>query len=129
MNQRFAVSGELSVHARLHHPTADTQPHHAVIRRLRSRPSPRAGFPVSPRTGCREPVLAQTARLVPRAEGKANRAHDSTRLVMVILGRMFFWRDALVNVQPNTFLRWHRKGFRLFWRWKSRPVGRPQIPK
>src|SRR5215471_9533042 len=60
---------------------------------------------------------------------KPHRAHDSTRLIMVILGRMFFWRDALVNVQPNTFLRWHRKGFRLFWRWKSRPVGRPQIPK
>src|SRR5215831_12298986 len=52
---------------------------------------------------------------------KPHRAHDSTRLIMVILGRMFFWRDALVNVQPNTFLRWHRKGFRLFWRWKSRP--------
>jgi transposase InsO family protein len=48
---------------------------------------------------------------------------------MVILGRMFSWLDALVNVKPDTFLRWHRKGFRLFWRWKSRPVGRPQIPK
>jgi putative transposase len=30
-------------------------------------------------------------------------------------------------VQPATFLRWHRQGFRLFWRWKSRP-GRPRIP-
>ena len=60
---------------------------------------------------------------------KPRRAHDSTRLIMVILGRMFSWRDALVNVKPDTFLRWHRKGFRLFWRWKSRPVGRPQIPK
>ena len=48
---------------------------------------------------------------------------------MVILGRMFNWRGALVNVKPDTFLRWHRKGFRLFWRWKSRPVGRPQIPQ
>jgi transposase InsO family protein len=48
---------------------------------------------------------------------------------MVILGRMFSWRNALVNVKPDTFLRWHRKGFRLLWRWKSRPVGRPRIPK
>jgi hypothetical protein len=24
--------------------------------------------------------------------------------------------------------RWHRKGSRLFWRWKSRPQGRPPIP-
>ena len=60
---------------------------------------------------------------------KPHRARDSTRLVMVIVGRMFSWRGALVNVKPDTFLRWHRKGFRLFWRWKSRPVGRPRIPK
>ena len=60
---------------------------------------------------------------------KPHRAHDSTRLVMVILGCLFPWRGALVNVKPDTFLRWHRKGFRLFWRWKSRPVGRPQIPR
>jgi hypothetical protein len=68
-------------------------------------------------------VLFQERKVKPR------RAHDSTRLIMAILGRMFSWRDALVNVKPDTFLRWHRKGFRLFWRWKSRPVGRPQIPK
>src|SRR6516164_4881037 len=60
---------------------------------------------------------------------KPHRAVDSTRLLMVILGRMFSWRDALVNVKPDTFIRWHRKGFRLLWRWKSRPVGRPRIPK
>src|SRR6516165_6299114 len=60
---------------------------------------------------------------------KPHRADDSTRLIMVILGRLFAWRDALVNVRPDTFVRWHRKGFRLLWRWKSRPVGRPRIPK
>ncbi len=37
--------------------------------------------------------------------------------------------DALVNVKPNTLIRWHRKGFRLFWRWKSKPTGRPRLPK
>src|SRR5215813_6587243 len=60
---------------------------------------------------------------------KPHRADDSTRLMMVILGRLFAWRDALMNVQPDTFVRWHRKGFRLPWRWKSRPIGRPRIPK
>jgi hypothetical protein len=30
-------------------------------------------------------------------------------------------------VDAGRFLRWHRQGFRLFWRWKSRP-GRPPIP-
>jgi putative transposase len=31
-------------------------------------------------------------------------------------------------VRPDTFVRWHREGFRLFWRWKSRRRGRPRIP-
>jgi putative transposase len=30
-------------------------------------------------------------------------------------------------VKPETLIGWHRKGFRLFWRWKSR-LGRPRIP-
>src|SRR5215469_2370361 len=60
---------------------------------------------------------------------KPCRADDSTRLVMVMLGGLFSWRDALVNVKPDTFLRWHRKGYRLCWRWKSRPPGRPPLPK
>ncbi len=31
-------------------------------------------------------------------------------------------------VQPETLLRWHRQGFRLFWRWRSTPRGRPRVP-
>jgi transposase InsO family protein len=30
------------------------------------------------------------------------------------------WADALVIVKPDTVVRWHRAGFRLFWKWKSR---------
>jgi len=48
---------------------------------------------------------------------------------MVLMSRLFDWCDALVIVQPDTLLRWHRKGFRLFWRWKSGPTGRPSLPK
>ena len=33
-------------------------------------------------------------------------------------------------LRPETIVRWHRKGFSAFWRWKSRPLGgRPQIDK
>ena len=41
------------------------------------------------------------------------------------------WRHALVIVKPDTVLRWHRRGFRLYWRWKSQPrgPGRPRIPR
>src|SRR5213595_3290783 len=35
------------------------------------------------------------------------------------------WRDATLLVQPATILRWHRAGFRAFWRERARPSGRP----
>src|SRR5207302_1728711 len=35
------------------------------------------------------------------------------------------WREATLLVQPATILRWHRAGFRAFWRRRSRPSGRP----
>ena len=37
------------------------------------------------------------------------------------------WSSALTIVQPDTVIQWHRAGFRLYWRWKSRTtVGRPK---
>jgi putative transposase len=39
------------------------------------------------------------------------------------------WRDALHVVQPATVVRWHRQGFRYYWRWKSRRAGRPKIER
>src|SRR5271170_1668418 len=37
--------------------------------------------------------------------------------------------NALAIVEPETVVRWHRAGFRLFWRWKSRSRGgRPKVP-
>src|SRR6266567_5786785 len=39
------------------------------------------------------------------------------------------WADALIIVKPETVVSWHRAGFRLFWRLRSRPksLGRPKI--
>src|SRR3954463_6305874 len=38
--------------------------------------------------------------------------------------------DAVTIVRPETIVRWHRAGFRAFWRWKSRSrVGRPSVPR
>jgi len=59
---------------------------------------------------------------------KPRRFDDSVRLAMLILTKLFEWKNALVNVKPETFLAWHKQGFRLFWRWKSRG-GRPRLPK
>jgi len=58
---------------------------------------------------------------------KPRRADNPARLSLVLLSRWFNWRDALTVVKPRTFITWHRKGFRLFWRWKS-AAGRRPIP-
>ena len=58
---------------------------------------------------------------------KARRIDVATRASLVLVSRLFEWRSALVVVRPETLIRWHRAGFRLFWRWRSRP-GRPRIP-
>ena len=55
------------------------------------------------------------------------RVTNATRLALIWLGHWFDWRQALIIVQPTTFIRWHRQELRLFWRWKSR-LGRPPIP-
>src|SRR5215467_14532216 len=59
---------------------------------------------------------------------KPSRARAATKLTLVLLSRRFAWREALTVVKPETFIRWHREGFRLFWRWKSKPRGRPPVP-
>src|SRR5450631_3445554 len=54
------------------------------------------------------------------------------RLFWVFLSRWYSgWRDWLVLVKPATVIGWHRRGFRLFWRWKSggRTPGRPTISR
>ena len=52
------------------------------------------------------------------------------RLLFVWLYRLFpSVLNAVTIVQPATILRWHRAGFRLYWRWKSRSRGgRPKVP-
>jgi transposase InsO family protein len=52
------------------------------------------------------------------------------RLLFVWLYRLFpSVLNAVTIVQPETVIRWHRTGFRLYWRWKSRSRGgRPKVP-
>ena len=52
------------------------------------------------------------------------------RVFWVLLSKIWpNWRSALAIVQPETVIKWHRRGFKLFWRWKSRSgkVGRPVV--
>src|SRR4030095_9333280 len=61
---------------------------------------------------------------------KRARLGVADRLLWVVLSRLWTqWRSALVIVKPETVIAWHRKGFRLYWRWKSRAgkCGRPRV--
>ncbi len=58
------------------------------------------------------------------------RARPSTidRLLWVAFSRnVTNWRGNLIALHPDTVVRWHREGFRRYWAWKSRPVGRPPV--
>ncbi len=60
---------------------------------------------------------------------RRRRPTPPAKLALVVLSRFFPSAPALAIVQSSTFVRRHRAGFGLFWRWKSRPVGRPPLPK
>src|SRR5229473_6151550 len=61
-------------------------------------------------------------------EIRPRRLTDAARLSLVLWSRFFDWKESLAIVTTATFTRWHRKGFKLYWRWKSRG-GRPALPR
>ena len=76
-------------------------------------------------------VLRQQLLVLSRRSPKRIRLRSIDRLILVWLCRLFpSMLDAVVIVKPETVLRWHRRGFRAYWRWKSwRTSGRPRIDR
>ena len=60
---------------------------------------------------------------------RPHHGEHSARWLMARVSRMFDWRSALLVVKPDTLIRWHRQGFRLFRRWKSKRAGDLLFPK
>jgi hypothetical protein len=75
-------------------------------------------------------ALRQQIIVLRRTAPKRLRLNGFDRLIFVGLYRLFpELRDALAVVRPETIIRWHRAGFRAYWRWRSRPRrGRPRVP-
>ncbi|HEY2774835.1 MAG TPA: integrase core domain-containing protein [Candidatus Binatia bacterium] len=73
----------------------------------------------------------QVAVLRQRLGSRRVRLSWRDRMFGVGLSRVWpGWRAALVIVRPETVLRWHREGFRAYWRWKARPRGgRPRVDR
>jgi len=72
--------------------------------------------------------LREQLALYVERQAKPRRADDPTRITLVALSSLIEWRRILTIVKPDTLIGWHRKGFRLFWRRKSKPRGRPRLP-
>jgi hypothetical protein len=74
--------------------------------------------------------LRQQLVVLKRSAPARLRRRTADRLIFVWLYRLCpSVRRAAVVFKPKTLVRWHRSGFRLYWRWKSRRrVGRPAVP-
>ncbi len=79
-----------------------------------------------------ENVALRHQLAVLQRSGRRPKLHRWDRAFWVCLSHVWRnWRCSLVIVQPATVIAWHRQGFQLYWRWKSRPraAGRPPIDR
>ncbi len=89
-----------------------------------------SAFQIQRRLALENLVLRQQIA-VPQRSAKAPRLRPLDRLFWSFLSSIWAgWREPLVIVKPATVVRWHRRAFRLYWRWKGRPdgTGRPAVP-
>ena len=76
-------------------------------------------------------VLRQQVIVLSRKSPSQVWLRNIDRLIFVWAFRLFpSILDAIIVVKPETVIRWHRRGFRAYWRWKSRRRGgRPRIDR
>ena len=64
-------------------------------------------------------ALRQQVAVLQRSVKRA-KIHDSDRVFWILIRRMLKnWRETLLIVRPETVIKWHRKGWRYYWRRKS----------
>ena len=70
-----------------------------------------------------ENALLRQQLIILRRQVKRPACTRTDRLLLVLLaGMVRTWKQALFIVQPETLLRWHRQGFKLLWKYKSRAI-------
>src|SRR5262245_31829651 len=75
-------------------------------------------------------ALRHQLQVLNRSRQRHVRLTRTDRVLWVWLSRIWSgWRTTMMLVKPATVIAWHRRGFRLFWTWKSRRRhGRPRAP-
>jgi putative transposase len=76
-----------------------------------------------------ENALLRQQLIILRRQVKRPACTRTDRMLLVLLARMArTWKQALFIIQPETPLRWHRQGFKLYWKYKSRAASaKPKI--
>ncbi len=102
--------------------------------RLRSstkplRASPTLGFThdlarSKPQLVIENALLRQQLIVLNRSVKRPRLTRRDRALFVLLASRLPTWRDALLIIKPETVLRWHREGFQLFWKQKSRTSSR-----
>src|SRR5665647_27759 len=79
--------------------------------------------------GAENLILRQQVNVLRRRTPKRPHLNNTDRFLFVWLYRWFpSVLEAVAIVRPETIIRWHRAGFRAYWRWRSRNrVGRPKV--
>jgi hypothetical protein len=74
-------------------------------------------------------MLGKNLGLIKSIFGLVRAVSTRVALETEMVGRLFpNTCDALAIIRPETVMRWHRRGFRSYWRWKSsRRPGRPAV--
>src|SRR6516162_9987533 len=91
-----------------------------LVRVFRSHAASRSRDGISPASACCLEAVGA---------GEAQAARCRSRDLRLALSAISFLARSRGCLKPETLVRWHRSGFRLYWRWKSRRrVGRPAVP-
>jgi putative transposase len=73
-------------------------------------------------------LLRQQVIVLKRQVARPQLTAKDRSLLVLLASRVRDWKNALLIVKPETVLRWHREGFKLFWRRKSKGKARkPRI--
>ncbi len=67
--------------------------------------------------------LRQQLVVLKRRQQRPSLSDSDRRFSILACNGFKGWREALIIVQPETVLRWHRKGWKAYWRWRSRRHG------
>jgi putative transposase len=75
-----------------------------------------------------ENLMLRQQLIIYKRKNKRPKLENIDRIILVWISRVFSkWKSVLVVAKAATLIGWHRKGFKLYWKRKSRRVGRPNI--